>query len=658
MADKKGEQEDITNYKKNEINVLVFDLPPNLFEKIFPKHFEIQTIKSGIIKKNFNKSGLFDKLFSKNKLKVNWVGYLYPELKDDNYKQILLEVYNFINNNVSKKFIIIKHGKSFINEFAQVINKIKADKPLIFFNLKKEDEIDEKSFQKFNQQQFVSYYLHEEDPKDPDKNYNYIVSYLWEKDCFYNELGNSSCQYSPANLLYKKPRGFLFYNILLTGESRAGKSSLINRMFNKAVTFESSKVVSTTLEITHYEYYPDEVNRNEKKKITFEDCGGINIFDTPGLVKSKNLNSLKKMKKEIDKFFDNIHIIYFFLRKQSNLDNSIELLKFIKTKNDERVKNKLIKVPIIFIRNGDDLNNNQSAGSFFQHLKNELKKNGIFDLYDDTINQNKTEINDADDLFSDESDTSNNYSEFIDGNIIQIYLPKGQNVDKIFSTTNIYFMNSNKILFNKELDNDWEKMRGNTKRLIELYTKKELEKTSLTAQEKEEYTSLYNECNIFVNNIKKDCNLLYNFELLKVKSKEKLILGLSIAGFLYISGIVLNFFTSGISVLVMLPIYFLSLSFAKKNLIKAIATKHGFSEKDLENYGLKEHVFGKQDDESVFDEKSEKEMKKFFINLLYFIGPIQCLLKARESLLEIYESFDLLGKRSEGDWNVFKAEKI
>ena len=157
------------------------------------------------------------------------------------------------------------------------------------------------------------------------------------------------------------------------------------------------------MEITHYEYYPDEVNVYEKKKITFEDCGGINIFDTPGLVESKNLNSLKKMKKEIDKFFDNIHIIYFFLRKQSNLDNSIELLKFIKTKNDERAKNKLTKVPIIFVRNGDDLNNNQSAGSFFQHLKNELKKNGILDLYDGAINQNKTDINNADDLFSDDT---------------------------------------------------------------------------------------------------------------------------------------------------------------------------------------------------------------------------------------------------------------
>ena len=62
------------------------------------------------------------------------------------------------------------------------------------------------------------------------------------------------------------------------------------------------------------------------------------------------------------------------MRKQSNLDNSIELLKFIKTKNDERAKNKLTKVPIIFVRNGVDLNNNQGAGSFFQKFKKWIEK--------------------------------------------------------------------------------------------------------------------------------------------------------------------------------------------------------------------------------------------------------------------------------------------
>ena len=127
------------------------------------------------------------------------------------------------------------------------------------------------------------------------------------------------------------------------------------------------------------------------------------------------MNTVKKVKEELNNFFHNINIIYFFLRSQSNLENSISLLKYIKSKNDERIKKNLQKIPIIFIRNGENLNNEKNGPSFFQQLKNTLKKNRIFDLYDDTINQNKKDINNFDDLFCDENLTSDKYSEFIDG---------------------------------------------------------------------------------------------------------------------------------------------------------------------------------------------------------------------------------------------------
>ena len=236
---------------------------------------------------------------------------------------MLIDIYNKIEENIDKKYIIIKFGKSFINEFAHVINKIKTDKPLILFYLQKGDEIDENSFKKFNQPQFVCYHIHENDPKDPDKNYNYVISYLWEKDCYFNELGNLSCQYTPANLLYKKPQGFLFFNILLIGESRSGKSSLINRIFNKAITIESSKVASTTLDITHYQLYSEESYKDDNKILQSKEYGRINILDTPGLVESKILNTVKKVKEELNNFFHNINIIYFFLRSQRNLENRI-----------------------------------------------------------------------------------------------------------------------------------------------------------------------------------------------------------------------------------------------------------------------------------------------------------------------------------------------
>ena len=100
-------------------------------KKYFLKKVELINAKFGSVQKSINKTGFFKKLFSKNRLNVNWVGFRYPDLKDNNYKEILLDMYNTVVNNVEKKYIIIKFGKSFINEFAQVINKIKADKPLI-----------------------------------------------------------------------------------------------------------------------------------------------------------------------------------------------------------------------------------------------------------------------------------------------------------------------------------------------------------------------------------------------------------------------------------------------------------------------------------------------------------------------------------------------
>ena len=137
--------------ESRKINILAFDLPQDFFAKIFPKYIEVKQTKYGKIQKNKRKIGFFDNIFSKNNLNVNWDGYKYPDLNQNNYKDMLIDIYNKIEENIDKKYIIIKFGKSFINEFAHVINKIKADKSLILFNLQKGDEINENSFKKFNQ---------------------------------------------------------------------------------------------------------------------------------------------------------------------------------------------------------------------------------------------------------------------------------------------------------------------------------------------------------------------------------------------------------------------------------------------------------------------------------------------------------------------------
>ena len=228
---------------------------------------------------------------------------------------------------------------------------------------------------------------------------------------------------------------------------------------------------------------------------------------------------------------------------------------------------------------------------------------------------------------------------------------------KIFSTTNYYFLNNNKPIFNKELDTEFEKMKTKAKRLIDLFIKKQLQKQALSKEENEDYKKIYNECNNFVTTIKKDCNLLYNFELLNAKSIDKY-KDLSSLGETFLNlGTILCGSTFGISTLISFPAYFLCLYFAKKNLIGNIASKYGFNNKDIIFYGLQEYVYG-NDDGKDFDEKAEKQIKNLFLNILYFIGPIQCLIKARESLLEIYESFESLSNRNENDWNAFKIQKI
>ena len=65
-------------------------------------------------------------------------------------------------------------------------------------------------------------------------------------------------------------------------------------------------------------------------------------------------------------------MIYFFLKGQSNIEQSINILKYIKNKNIEREKNKAYKVPIIFIKNGEDLVKGGNGNVLFQELKNSL----------------------------------------------------------------------------------------------------------------------------------------------------------------------------------------------------------------------------------------------------------------------------------------------
>ena len=261
--------------------------------------------------------------FLKKKLKrLSFICYKYPNLNEQNIKPICLDVFQWIEKSPNKKNIIIKFEKTFIKEFSNIINKLVTDKPFMLFNLEENIDIQEYlcSFKYFKYPQYISYNLSSE-KKDPQKNYCKIISYILEKSFYYNELGNKYDKYFPYNLFYKEPRGFLYFNILLTGESRAGKSCFINRLFNKLVCYESSKFESSTLQINSYELYPPEEENPNPNKLK-NGFGGIKIFDTPGLVKTKDLDSFELIKEKFGEIFNKIHIIYFFIKSQSNLEQT------------------------------------------------------------------------------------------------------------------------------------------------------------------------------------------------------------------------------------------------------------------------------------------------------------------------------------------------
>ena len=138
--------------------------------------------------------------------------------------------------------------------------------------------------------------------------------FLIEKQTYFFELDSTF-----QNLF--EPNCFIECNILLLGESRVGKNSFINRVFNKLVSHEDAKLESVTNNSTQYTFREGKV--------------GIKFIDTPGIIKKSNIKLIKQI---LDEYFGKIYLIYFFIKSQSNLENCIEILKYIKLKKEKNFK--------------------------------------------------------------------------------------------------------------------------------------------------------------------------------------------------------------------------------------------------------------------------------------------------------------------------------
>ena len=633
------------------IIIHLFEAPQDIFEKIFTEEGEI-------IEKNYG--NIETKFFGNKKKKIidfwnyefKWIGKKYPKLNANNLKDIFDDFRESIGQSPNKNNIIIIFGNNYLKPFRIMINEIQIDHPFVLFNFSEEDEAETDFFEKFKFPQFVSYIKDKYDEHNPDLNLHKIWSFIWEKDCYYNERGNEECNYSPANLLYKPSKGFIFCNILLIGDSRAGKSTFINRIFNKFVTYETGKYVSATQDITYYEFgLPDTREEKEENKLIKNGYGLIRILDTPGLVLTKDLDASVKIIDKLDKEFDSIHMIYFFVKGQTNLEQCIKLLKYINKKNLERVKNNNYKVPIIFIKNGEDLTINGNGQIFFLELKKVLNAADLMNLYDppEKINNNeKKEINYFAD--EDEDDILNDYENYIDGNLIQIYLPNGKNLNKIFLKSKEYLLKNNNLILEGKLDNEYNVMRKNAISLIQLYIKEKLDKKSLSKNEKALYNKLYEECNEFSLLLRKNGgSILYNLDILKVKKDKKI---------LYCIGLGICFLLQFLIIPIFIHIFLLY--HYDKNLISKIALNFGFSEEDLKLYGLDRYIYSEKFLKELSDnkDKSNKKIEEFFENIIYYIGPIQCALKTRAAMFNINELFEKLSNKKDEEWNKFKVEKL
>ena len=676
-----------------QIDIYIFGMDDKLFQELFPEKqnpIEVENIgkiefrkKILNIEKTVEDFNLFIPFFIeslRSKCYIILNAFNYPKLSDNNYKRILKFFHKSINKEEeNRNNIVIKFSDSCLKDFSSIINKIKVNKPFLLYVLTK-DEIKENEFEFFKFPQYISYTKDYINCNNEEKLFNFghtIVSFIMKKITYFFEL-DSTFKYSQC---------FIECNILLIGESRAGKSSFINRVFNKLISHEDANLESVTYNSSQYTFKKGNV--------------GIKFIDTPGIIKEENNKFIEQI---LDEYFGKIHLIFFFIKAQSNLENCIEILKYIKLKNEKNVKEGNKTIPLLFIKNGEDLEINSGAPPFSKYLINELKKKVLYELYDDKFKkiakneENKTNESDDEDLFNENEETENNYDNYCDRNIIQIHIPTGKNINKVFLISKEYLIKNNKFLMN-EKDNEFIQMKENTKNLIKFYIKEEIEKNKLNKEEKEEKQTLLKRCNDFIDRKKKECSfLINNLKLLNIKKGNIFTFGIGILAKIILVPIIVV--SSYLPTIVNYSIFRFAYSFFDEYILP-LSIQYGFDDKDLIEYDLKKYLIkiGEQGKKIIKDDKKSENMdenikekknqenneingkekiidkkndnnnakeiqklmepcKEFFNNLLLYIGPIQLLIKSKELSKDLFDLFEELKNRKEKEWITYRIHEF
>ena len=158
-----------------------------------------------------------------------WIAKIYPDLSEKSIDLIIDEIIKDIDKPkelkpINQQVILCCGSENIIS----LINKIKSkgDIYIPLFIIISEDEI--KDIKLKDKRRITNIILN-----DITRNQlnSIIISTLWKYDCYYNEKGNTICRYSPDNIfksLDDISLSFYSINILLTGKSRAGKSTFVN----------------------------------------------------------------------------------------------------------------------------------------------------------------------------------------------------------------------------------------------------------------------------------------------------------------------------------------------------------------------------------------------------------------------------------------------
>ena len=414
------------------IKICIIGGSKEIIEKIFPDNMSVPKDAKYAKRKLYQKIEAKDYVTgNSSKYKIYWEAFIFPNLTNENeesiMKSILFNIFgipeeeenqNLENNNklISKNNIIIKFGSNnieFLLECTDFLSRVYLPQIAIITNSEVRG-IQDNRFLTIIKENIQT------------KLYKNIFNYLWERECYFNQRGNLINEYSPDNLIPSEDLTSSSLNIMLTGMSRAGKSTLINILSEKLVSLETPEFISVTTEINEYIIYK-KIREKEIIKLKFIDTPGLTFIpekkiDTTQIV----IDSINKKLKEYNDTNESIHIIYFFMAGIPNLEQSKNFFKYLNDLNDERIKGGLPKLPILFVFNHNSSTNN------FDALKKFLIENNYNNLYEEGEKKgNKTDsLKEKIRLKKDQN------LNFIKDNIIGINLLKEYN--KGIQVTNVF----------------------------------------------------------------------------------------------------------------------------------------------------------------------------------------------------------------------------